>query len=79
MATSRYDDESCPSEWAEYNVAPELIAQPAVLTPFARHAIVALARNNKSDARKSAPDRKLQGVPLDALDAPGWPPMLLRS
>lgn len=78
MATGRYDDESCPSEWAEYNVVPELIAQPAALTPFARHAIVSLARS-KSDARKSAPDRKLHGVPLDALDAPGWPPALLRS
>jgi len=78
MATGRYDDESCPSEWAEYNVVPELVAQPTVLTPFARHAIVALARSTL-DARKSAPDRKLHGVPLDALDAPGWPPALLRS
>ncbi|MGB8434544.1 MAG: hypothetical protein WCE38_09820, partial [Burkholderiales bacterium] len=73
MASYGYDDESCPSEWAEYNVVPELIAQPAVLTPFARHAIVALARKNP-DTSRTAPDRKLQGVPLDALEAPGWPP-----
>ncbi len=78
MRTSRYDDDACPSEWAEYNVVPELRAQPAVLTPFARHAVAAIARR-KSDAGRNGPDRKLHGVPLDALEAPGWPPALLRS
>jgi hypothetical protein len=78
MQTGRYDDEACPSEWAEYNVVPELRARPAILSPFARHAIAAIARR-KSGAGKAGPDRSLHGVPLDALDAPGWPQGLLRS
>ena len=36
-------DEACPWEWAEYNLPHELLPQPgrAVLTPFARRALVA--------------------------------------
>jgi hypothetical protein len=78
MRSGHYDDDACPSEWAEYNLVPELVAQPAVLSPFARHAVAATVRR-KSDAGRTGPDRSLQGVPLDALEAPGWPPALLRS
>jgi len=78
MRTGRYDDEACPSEWAEYNLVPELVAQPAVLSPFARRAVAAAARRH-ADVGKAGPDRRLHGVPLDALDAPAWPPALLRS
>jgi hypothetical protein len=78
MRTGRYDDDACPSEWAEYNLVPELVAQPAVLSPFARQAVMAVARK-KPDASQAAPDRALQGLPLDAREAPGWPPALLRS
>ena len=78
MPSLRYDDDACPSEWAEYNLVPELVAQPAVLSPFARQAAAAAARR-KPDAGRTAPDRSLQGAPLDALEAPGWPPALLRS
>ena len=78
MRTGRYDDDACPSEWAEFNLVPELVARPAVLSPFARHAVTASARR-KADPGRSAPDRSLQGLPLDAREAPGWPPALLRS
>jgi hypothetical protein len=78
MSTGGYDDDACPSEWAEYNLVPELVAQPAVLSPFARHAVAAAARR-KSGADQTGPDRRLQGLPLDAMEAPGWPPALLRS
>ncbi len=78
MGTDRYDDEACPSDWAEYNIVPELRAQPAILSPFARHAVSAIARRN-SEAGRAGPDRKLHDVPLDALESPGWPPALLRS
>lgn len=77
MRTEGYDDEACPSEWAEYNLVPELRAQPAVLSPFARHAVAAITRKN-ADAGRLGPDRRLHGVPLDALEAPGWPQGLLR-
>ncbi len=78
MRTGRYDDEACPSEWAEYNLVPELVAQPAVLSPFARHAVAAAARR-RADAGKASPDPRLHDVPLDALEIPAWPPALLRS
>jgi len=78
MRTGRYDDEACPSEWAEYNLVPELVAQPAVLSPLARHAIAAAARR-RADAGKASPDPRLHDVPLDALEVPAWPPALLRS
>lgn len=77
MRTGRYDDEACPSEWAEYNLVPELVAQPPVLSPFARHAVAAARR--KADVEKAGPDRRLHDVPLDTLESPAWPPALLRS
>lgn len=72
MSSSGYDNEACPSEWAEYNLVPELVAQPAGLSPFARHAVAAAARR-KAGLGNAGPDRALQGLPLDALEAPGWP------
>lgn len=73
-----YDDDACPSEWAEFNLVPELVARPPLLSPFARHAMTASARI-KSNPGRAAPDRRLQGLPLDAREAPAWPPALLRS
>ena len=78
MSTNRYDNDACPSEWAEYNLVPELVAQPPVLSPFARQAVAAASRKQSASDR-TEPDQRLQGLPLDAVEAPGWPPALLRS
>lgn len=43
-------DNGCPYEWAEFNLPAELVARPAVLSPFARRALRARQARDGAEA-----------------------------